>query len=109
MPPASGPPVLKRYSSLPSRPSSTRKFPFKSPVSSTSPAVGVTAAYIGVGDSTRQRILPVPGSTALIQPCHLSSGSFLPQPLESPVYGTVATQAGSGPSLNTVHQSIALT
>src|SRR5215470_2966402 len=109
MPPAIGPPVLKRYSSLPLRASSTSRLPSRSPVSRTSPAVGVTAAYMGVGDLTRQRILPVVGSTALIQPCHFSIGSFLPQPLESPVYGTVATHWGSGPSLNSVHQSMAFT
>src|SRR5215470_18478559 len=104
MPPAIGPPVLKRDSSLPLRASSTSRLPSRSPVSSTSPAVGVNAAYMGVGDLIRQRIFPVFGSTALIQPFHLSTGSFFPQPLDSPVYGTVATQVGSGPSLNSVHQ-----
>src|SRR5215470_3100422 len=100
MPPAIGPPVLKRVSSLPLRASSTSRLPSRSPVSSTPPAVGVNAAYIGVGDLMRQRILPVFGSTALIQPCHLSTESLLPQPFDSPVYGTVATHLGSGPSLN---------
>ena len=47
--------------------------------------------------------------TALIQPFHLSIGSLVPQPFDNPVYGIVATHFGSGPSLNTVHQSIALT
>ena len=76
---------------------------------STSPAVGVSAAYIGVGVCTRQTILPVFGSMALIQPLQSRIGSFVPQPLASPVYGMVATHLGSAPSLNTVHQSIALT
>src|SRR4029077_21208158 len=47
IPPAIGPPVLKRDSSLPLRASSTSRLPSKSPVSSTLPPVEVTAAYIG--------------------------------------------------------------
>src|SRR5215475_7727408 len=108
-PPASGPPVLKLYRVLPLRASSARKLPSRSPVKSTLPAVGVKAAYIGVAHFMRQAIWPVCGSTALIQPAHLLVGSLLPQPLASPVYGIVATHFGSGPDLNTVHQSIAFT
>ena len=77
-------------------------------MNSTSPAVGVIAAYIGDGVFTRQAIVPLAGSTALIQPAHSLVGSFAPQPFASPVYGTVASHFGSGPSLNTEHQSIAL-
>src|SRR5580704_5421370 len=108
-PPAIGPPVSKRYRVMPLRASSARKFPARSPVNSMLPAVGVRAAYIGVGQCTRQAILPLTGSTALIQPLHWLVGSFVPQPFASPVYGTVATHFGSGPLLNSVHQSIALT
>src|SRR5580693_5601929 len=109
MPPAIGAPGLKLYKLLPLLASSTRKLPSRSPVNRTPPAVGVTAAYIGVGRLTRHAILPVAGSIALTHPDHLSIGSLVPQPLASPVYGTVATHFGSGPNLNTVHQSIALT
>jgi hypothetical protein len=49
-------------------------------------ASGQTSAeYIGVSHLRRHAILPVFGSTALIQPCHLSIGSLVPQPLASPV------------------------
>src|SRR5262249_36974283 len=58
---------------------------------------------------TRHAIFPVFGSIALIQPAQLSIGSLVPQPLASPVYGTVASHFGSGPSLKKVHQSIAFT
>src|SRR3954451_9392260 len=95
--------------SLPLRASSTRKLPSRSPVSKTSPAVGVIAAYIGEGVFTRQAIFPDFGSMALIQPLHLSVSSFVPHQFASPVYGTVASHFGSGPSLNIAHQSIALT
>ena len=107
-PPASGPPVLKRYNGLPLRASSTRKSPSRLPVNSTPPAVAVTAAYIGDGVLSRHAILPLFGSTALTQPLQRSVESFEPQPLARPVYGTVASQVGSLPSLNTVHQSIEL-
>src|SRR5262245_33876221 len=107
MPPASGPPVLKRYTVLPLRASSTRKSPSRLPVSSTPPAVAVSAAYIGEGVFTRHAIFPDFGSMALIQPLHLSVGSLVPQPLASPVYGNVASQVGSLPRRNSVHQSIA--
>src|SRR5450755_1578552 len=54
---ATGPPVSKLYSVLPSRASSVRKLPLRSPVNSTLPAVGVIVAYIGVGHLTRNAIL----------------------------------------------------
>src|SRR5206468_2860470 len=85
------------------------KLPLRSPVNKTLPAVGVNAAYIGAGVLMRHAILPLFGSTALIQPFHLSIGSLVPQPFERPVYGIVAIHFESGPSLNTEHQSIALT
>ena len=44
-----------------------------------------TAAYIGDGVFTRQAIFPDRASIALIQPFHLSVGSFVPQPFASPV------------------------
>ncbi len=78
-------------------------------MNSTSPAVGVTAAYIGDGVFTRQAIFPDAGVDRVDPAVHSSVGSFVPQPFASPVYGTVASHLGSGPSLNNAHQSIALT
>src|SRR5437868_1439958 len=45
---------------------------------------------------------------ALVHPLQFSTGSLVPQPFASPVYGTVATHCGAAPSLKNVHQSIAL-
>src|SRR6202035_4163050 len=77
-PPPNGAPVALRHRTEPLAASSAMKSPLRSPVKTRPPAVGVTAATIGVGDLYFQRTLPVSASTAESQPPHISLGSVRP-------------------------------
>ena len=61
-------------------------------MNSTLLAVGVHPAYIGVADLTRQAILPVFGSTALIHPDYFAMELSVPRPLASHAHGMVAAR-----------------
>src|SRR5262249_6115565 len=74
-PPPIGPPVLKRYNTVPFFASNTVKSPVSSPVITTSPAVVVTAATIGRGERYFHFTAPVAASIAVSQPCAFSGGS----------------------------------
>src|SRR5690348_14555138 len=82
MPPPTGWPVLWLHSFLPERASRATRLLSISPVNTSPPAVAVTAAPTGVGDSYFQAILPVSASIAVTHPRHFSTGSCLPK-LES--------------------------
>ena len=78
------------------------------------PAVGVTAATIGVGDLYFQRTRPLSASTAVNQPAHFSWGSLRPKGCSgSPEPGQAApglpVAAAGEAILTAVHQSMELT
>src|SRR5678809_1513400 len=78
-PPPRAAPVELRHSTEPLLASRASTSPFKSPVKTTPPAVGVTAASMGVGDLYLQRTRPVSASIAVSQPPHISLGSVRPK------------------------------
>src|SRR5215469_10563797 len=71
--------VESRHTTLPVSASSPSTSPFRSPVKTRPPAVGVTAATRGVGDLYFHRTRPVSASRAVNQPPHISCGSFRPK------------------------------
>src|SRR5450432_112645 len=77
-PPPRAAPVELRHITNPVLASRASTSPFKSPVKTTPPAVGVTAANMGVGDLYFQRTRPVSASTAVSQPPHISFGARRP-------------------------------
>src|SRR5580704_15031972 len=78
-PPPTAPPVESCHRTLPLSASSASTSPFKSPVKTRPPAVGVTPATMGVGDLYFQRTRPLSASTAVSQPPHCSLGSRRPK------------------------------
>src|SRR5215471_14006149 len=71
--------VESRHTTPPVSASSPSTSPFRSPVKTRPPAVGVTAATSGVGDLYFHRTRPVSASTAVNQPPHISFGSLRPK------------------------------
>src|SRR6516162_785245 len=101
-PAVTGPPVLKRYRTLPSRASKTTKSPVSSPVKTRSAAVVVTDASIGRLEWYFHAIVPVDAFTAVSQPPDLSSGSKVNDP---PIYCCPGINLISSAFLNIPHQS----
>src|SRR5215467_10770484 len=106
--------VASRHTPLPVSASSPSTSPFRSPVKTRPPAVGVTAATSGVGDLYFQRTRPVSASTAVIQPPHISFGSVRPKACsESPDPDHAApglpTAEAAVATFTETHQSTALT
>src|SRR5216684_4473207 len=104
MPPPIGPPVLNRYKTSPLRASNTTKSPVSSPVSTTWPAVVVTAATIGRGDRYFHFTAPVDASSAVSHPCDLSTGSRSVLP---PMYSLPGIYLTCSNEENVAHQSTA--
>src|SRR5262249_61503365 len=106
--------VEPRHRTLPvsaSRPSTS---PFRSPVKTRPPAVGVTAATSGVGDLYFHRTLPVSASTAVIQPPHISFGSVRPKacsgsPDPDHAAPGLPTAEAAVATFTEAHQSVAVT
>src|SRR5215813_9966734 len=106
--------VELRHTTLPVSASSASTSPFRSPVNTKPPAVGVTAATSGVGDLYFHLTRPLSASTAVSQPPHFSTGSLRPNGCSaSPDPDQAAPDfpfAVSGAATFTdVHQSVALT
>src|SRR5579871_409658 len=113
-PPPTGKPVESRHSTVPASASSARTSPFRSPVKTRPPAVGVTPATSGVGDLYFQRTFPLSASTAVIQPPHCACGSLRPngcsgspEPDHAPP--GLPTALAAVATFTDVHQSVALT
>src|SRR4029079_16994699 len=104
IPPPTGPPVLKRYKAPPLRASRTTKSPVSSPVSTTLPAVVVTAATIGRGERYFHFTAPVDASTAVSHPCARAAGS---RSLLPPMYSLPGMYRTFSNEENVAHQSTA--
>src|SRR5215472_10591224 len=101
-PAVTGPPVLKRYRTLPSRASKTTKSPVSSPVKTRSADVVVTDASIGRFEWYFHAIVPVDAFTAVSQPRDSPIESKLNDP---PIYCWPGMYRSSSAFLKTPHQS----
>src|SRR5437016_4773292 len=113
-PPPRAAPVESRHSTIPLLASSASTSPFRSPVKTRPPAVGVTAATMGVGDLYFQRTRPLSASTAVSQPPHFSCGSKRPKacsgsPEPDQTAPGLPLAVAAGATFTEVHQSTALT
>src|ERR1700686_3126178 len=113
-PPPRAAPEELRHSTDPLPASRASTSPFKSPVKTRPPAVGVMAASMGVGALYFQRTRPLSASTAVSQPPHISLGSVRPNgcsgsPEPAHAEPRLPVTVAASPTFTEEHQSTALT